>query len=277
MASKKKSAAKPAKKPASAKAKPAASKPAPDRPALKWLATLPTLTELRRRAYSMAFTADQCREWGAKTKAAQVLADAEKALAVIGPAVKKGVDGYDAHRLTWLCTQMAELQDAIAHQAGGGDSAASRRAAVAMAARLRTKLAHALLDAASGNEVLAAEINNRHETQDTPSVLETTITGLLQLALRLRHTVEGEVLAEDAGLSESFLSSASAVIDALRTTNEETYGTGTTSDTDETNVVEGRVLRELHYAQQVFARAKARGASAPTLPALGTLKTALAP
>ncbi len=256
------------------KPKPSAKRAAPERLALKLLPSLPTLTEVRRRAYAASFTADQCRAWGTKTKATQVLADAEKAVQSVAAGVKKGVEGYSPARLTWLATQMAELQDAIAHQAGGteGAPASSRHAAVTIASRIRTKLAHGLLDAASGNQALISEVNSRNESESSPSVLETAITGLLQLALRLRHVPEGEVLADDAGLTEPFLSSASAMIDSLRASNDATYGTGRQSDTDETNVVEGRVLRELCHLRDVLARAKARGVAVPTFPTLTTLK-----
>jgi hypothetical protein len=269
----KKNAAK-AKKQASKPALKAKAKKAPaERLALKLLPRLPTLTEVRRRAYTASFTADQCREWGSKTKAAQVLTDAEKAVTQVSAAVLKGIDGYSASRFAWLCTQMAELQDAIAHQAGDeAPSTSSRHAATSIAARIRTKLAHGLLDAASGNQALINEVHSRNEHQNTPSVLETSITGLLQLALRLRHVPEGEVLADDAGLTEPFLSSASAMIDSLRASNDETYGTGVEHDTDETNIVEGRVLRELNHLSEVLDRAKARGVAVPAWPVLATLK-----
>jgi len=273
MAAKKKKNTKTAEKPKAKSKTVAVKKAAPERLALKLLPGLPTLTEVRRRAYAASFTADQCREWGAQTQATQVLTDAEKAVTAVASAVKKGVDGYAPARLAWLCTQMAELQDAIAQQSGDtGSPASTRHAAVSIAGRIRTKLAHGLLDAASGNQALISEIHSRDEHEASPSVLETAITGLLQLALRLRHVPEGEVLADDAGLTESFLSSASAMIDSLRASNDAADGTGSESDTDETNVVEGRVLRELQHLQGVLARAKSRGNAVPAFPALATLK-----
>ncbi len=277
MAAKKKAAKSSSKSKTKKVASPKAGSPkkaAHERLALKLLPGLPTLTEVRRRAYAASFSADQCREWGSKTKASQVLSDAERALQSVGATVKSGIDGYSSSRFTWLATQMAELQDAIAHQAGesGGPATTSRHAAVTIATRIRTKLAHGLLDAASGNQALINEVNSRNEPGNSPSELETTITGLLQLALRLRHVPEGEVLADDAGLTESFLSSASATLDSLRAWNDATYGTGIESDTDETNIVEGRVLRELSHLRDVLTRAKSRGLSVPSFPALGTLK-----
>lgn len=248
-------------------------KRAPERLALKLLPTLPTLTEVRRRAYTASFSADQCRQWGSKTKATQVLADAEKAAQAVGAAVKKGLDGYPATRFAWLCTVMAELQDSIALQAGVERGApTSRYAAVGIATRIRTRLAHGLLDAASGNQELINEVHNRNETDASPSTLETSITGLLQLALRLRHVPEGEVLADDAGLTEALLSSASSMIDSLRASNDATYGTASESDTDQTDLIEGRVLCELSHLRDVLARARSRGVAVPAMPVLATLK-----
>jgi hypothetical protein len=244
-----------------------------DRLALRLLPGLPTLTEVRRRAYTASFSAEQCLEWGSKTKATQVLADAEKAVGAVASAVKQGLDGYSRERLAWVCTQMAMLQDAIARQAGhSGGAVTSRYAAVSIASRIRTKLAHGLLDAASGHQDLITEIHNRNETEASSSTLETSITGLLQLAMRLRHVPEGEVLADDAGLTEAFLSSASSMLDTLRASNDAVYGTGSGADSDETNAVEGRVLRELAHLREVLARAQARGVVVPSFPALATLK-----
>ena len=251
-------------------------KAAPERLALATLRSLPMLTGVRRRAYTASFSAEQCREWGSKIKAETVLTEAEGALRAVSASVKKGIDGYSPSRFAWLCTQMAELQDAIARQ--GGDGARSTRlAATSIASRIRTKLAHGLLDAASGNEAMIAEINKRDEGDTSAGSLETTITGLLQLAMRLRHVPEGEVLADDAGLTESFLSSASATLDSLRASNEVAYSTAPerdeSGDAEVTNAIEGRVLRELHHLREVLTRAKARGISVPAFPALKSLKT----
>lgn len=255
---------------------PAKKKAAPERLALTVLRWLPMLTDVRRRAYTASFSADQCREWGSKTKAETVLTEAEHAVKAVSAAVKKGVDGYSPSRFAWLCTQMAELQDAVAQQSGDGERS-TRYAATSIASRIRTKLSHGLLDAASGNEAMIAEINSRNEGDTTPGSLETTITGLVQLALRLRHVPEGEVLADDAGLTESFLSSASATLDSLRASNELTYSPASVNDENDdaevTNIIEGRILRELHHLREVLVRAKARGIAVPPFPPLKSLKT----
>ncbi len=269
MAAKKNAAKTNSKSKSKSKTQPKA-KRAPERLALKLLPTLPTLTAVRRRAYAASFSAEQCQEWGRKTKATQVLADAEKAAQAVVAAVKKGVDGYSASRFAWLCTQMAELQDSIASQEGGAPT--SRYAVVSIATRIRTKLAHGLLDAASGNQALINEVHNRNEADASPSTLETSITGLLQLAMRLRHVPEGEVLADDAGVTEAFLSSASSIIDSLRASNDMTYGTANEGDTDQTDLIEGRVLLELSHLRDVLARAKSRGVLVPVMPVLATLK-----
>ncbi len=264
---------KPAKAPAPKKAA-AVAKPK-DSVAVKALAELPPLNELRRRVYLATFTEAQCEAWGERTKATDVAAEASKAIGVFLGAAKKGIDGYAVERFAWLCTQVAELEDAIVRQSGdandGLTARSGRDAAVKVARRIRMKLAHGLLNVAGGNETFAAHVHERNDQSDSPSALETTITGLLQMALAARRTPEGELLANDAGLTEEFLSSASAVAESLNAANQKTWTASTGKDTQETNRVEGRVLRELSLLRNAVHQAKVTGQVLPTFPTLGVL------
>ncbi|MCC6333412.1 MAG: hypothetical protein IT380_05425 [Myxococcales bacterium] len=261
-------------------AKKATTKAAPkkaDRLAVKLLATLPALDDRRRKAYRAAFTDAQCEAWGAQTKSEAVLADAERAVgAVQGKLKNGGVTGYSAHRLAWLCHLMADLEDAIATQeaAEGTEARAERNAAVAVADRARKRLVAGLSSMAGGDAGLRKQIADRNESSTTPHVLESSLTGLVQLALVWRRTEFGEVLGDDAGVTDSFLSSVSAVVDSLREANEHTYGEGTGRDSAETNRIEGRVLRELGFLRRALAVAKDLGDSVPAFPPVKTLGTA---
>ncbi|MEW5739271.1 MAG: hypothetical protein AB1938_10120 [Myxococcota bacterium] len=269
MAAKKKTAA----KKATAKAAPKKA----DRLAVKLLATLPALDDKRRKAYRAAFTDAQCEAWGAQTKAESVLADAERAVGAVQSKVKNGgVTGYSAYRLSWLCHLMADLEDAIATQkaAEGTEARAERNAAVAVADRARKRLVAGLTSMAGGDAALRKQIADRNETSLTPHVLESSLTGLMQLALQWRRTEHGEVLGDDAGVTDAFLSSVSAVVDSLREANEHTYGEGTGRDSAETNRIEGRVLRELGFLRRALAAAKELGDAVPAFPPLKTLSTA---
>jgi hypothetical protein len=277
----------PTKKPAAKKAsvaqnggkKTAAAPKLKETTASKLLPTLPPLNDLRRRTYGGFFTAEQCKAWGAKTKAAAVLADADKAVGTLAPAVLKGIDGYAAARFSWLANLVVELADAVEHQQAaaseGADTRSNRTAAVAVANRTRLKLAHGLVAAAGSNHDLLKLVASRNDSNVSPGALETSITGLLQLAVALRRTPEGALLAGDAGLTEAFLSSASAIADSLHSSNAATWLAGREQDTEETNLIEGRVLRELNYLRVALNRAKERGASVPTFPTLTSMKAFL--
>jgi len=268
---KKKTAKATTKKPA---AKPAAKKV--DRLAVKLLATLPALDDRRRKAYRAAFTDAQCEAWGTQTKAEHVLADAERGVGAVAAKVRAGgVTGYSATRLAWLCHLMVDLEDAVAAQkaADGSEARAQRNAAVAVADRARKRLAAGLYSMAGGDAELRKQVADRNEASSTPHVLESSLTGLVQLALRWRRTEHGEVLGDDAGVTDQFLSSVSAVVDSLREANEHTYGEGVDRDSAETNRIEGRVLRELSFLRKTLATAKELGDAVPAFPALKSLAT----
>jgi hypothetical protein len=162
-------------------------------------------------------------------------------------------------------------------QSGDGSNARSGRdAAAKVGRRIRMKLAHGLLNVAGGNETFAAHVHERNDQSDAPSSLETSITGLLQMALSARRTPEGELLADDAGLTEAFLSSASAVAESLGAANQKTWTAATGTDTQETNRVEGRVLRELALLRTAVHQAKVTGQGLPTFPSLAVLDAASA-
>lgn len=272
MAAKKKTAAASKK---TSTAKKAAPKKA-DRLAVKLLATLPALDDKRRKAYRAAFTEAQCEAWGQQTKAEAVLADAERGVGAVAAKVKNGgVAGYSSRRLAWVCHLMADLEDAIASQkaSDGSEARAERNAAVAVADRARKRLAAGLYSMAGGDASLRKQVADRNESSSVPHVLESSLTGLVQLALRWRRTEFGEVLADDAGVTDEFLSSVSAVVDSLREANEHTYGEGAGRDSAETNRVEGRVLRELSFLRKALAMAKELGDVVPAFPALKSLIT----
>lgn len=256
MAAKKKKAAAPKK----AAPKASAAKAGP-RIAMKLLGTLPPIDARRRRIYQRAFTEEQCDSWGDRTKANSVHAEAERFVGALGTALKKPVTGYSLHRLAWLCQLVTELDDAIASdEASGRNEARTDRAGTfTLADKARRKLASGLSAAATGNPPFLKEITDRNDNSKTAHALESTLTGLLQLALRLRRSEDGEVLADDVGLTQDFLSSVSAMTDQLREANERTFTVERGKDSQETNRIEGRVLREMGYALKTLRRAREDG------------------
>jgi len=255
MAAKKKAAA-----PKKAAPKAGAAQKTP-RIAMKLLNTLPPIDARRRKLYLAAFTHEQCASWGDRTKANSVFAESERFAGFLGDTLKKPVTGYSLHRLAWLCQLITELDDAI-----DGDAAANkteqrteRGGVFALADRARRRLASGLMAAATGNALFLKEITDRNETTQVAHTLESSLTGLLQLALRLRRSDDGELLADDVGLTQDFLSSVSAMTDQLRLANERTFGGDGGNDSMATNLVEGRVLREMAFALRTLRRAKEDG------------------
>lgn len=262
MAAKKKTAAK---KPV-AKAKKAA--PAKARLAVKLLTELPPLDERRRRVYRAAFTDEQCDAWGKRTKAENVEGEAERFVGTLDSILKKGdIGGYSRYRLSWLCHLVGELNDAV--DADGADSADSSRteraAAVAIADKARKRIVNGLLSVALGNKAFTKQITDRNESNLAPHALESTLTGLLQLAVQARRSEDGALLSDDAGLTEEFLSSVSAITEALRESNEATYSEDRGNDSARTNRIEGRVLREMAFALTTMRRAREAGDAVPSM------------
>lgn len=262
MAAKKKTAAK---KPVAKTKKPA---PAKARLAVKLLTELPPLDERRRRVYRAAFTDEQCDAWGKRTKAENVEGEAERFVGTLSSIMKKGdVGGYSRYRLSWLCHLVGELNDAIdADGAGSADSARTERAAaVAIANKARKRIVNGLMSVAQGNEAFTKQITDRNESSLAPHALESTLTGLLQLAVQARRSDDGALLCDDAGLSEEFLSSISAITEALRESNEATYSEDRGTDSTRTNRIEGRVLREMAFALSTLRRAREAGDNVPAI------------
>lgn len=256
-----------AKKPA---AKKAASVKAPSaRIAEKLLSQLPPLDERRRRVYRNAFSEEQCIAWGSRTRAAAVFAEAERIAGSAFVSLKKSaVTGYSLHRLAWLAHLITELSDAIARdaEASPAPGRVERSGAVTIADKARKKLVNGLLSVATGNAAFIKAVTDRNESNQSAHSLESTLTGLLQLAVTARRSPDGELLCDDAGLSEEFLSSISAITESLREANEATYGERTGTDSQRTNLIEGRVLRELGFLAQAFKNAREAGEAIGTLP-----------
>ena len=126
MAAKKKAPAKtaPAKKAAPKKVA------APQRSvAVKTLGSLPALTGKLRMAFRAAFTDEQCDAWGQKTRAENVVKEAEKFVATMARVLKDQTDSaYSRRRLTFLCELLVLLEDEISKTTDNGCTSCGRRA-----------------------------------------------------------------------------------------------------------------------------------------------------
>lgn len=255
------------------KKKTAKKRAASQRLAGKLLAGLPALDARCRDAYRAAFSDAQCDAWAAQTKAETVLAEAERALGAVHRRLRSGaVGGYSPRRLAWLCELMVALEGALAAQreADKSEARARRDAALEAADRTRRRLVMALQSMAGGDDARRRLVSGHNDSSKVPHVLVSSLTGLVDLARAWRREALGAVLAEDAGVTEAFLTSATDAALALREANEATYG-GEVNDSAEIGRVEGRVLRELGFLRRCLEAARALGDEVPAFPGLRSL------
>ncbi len=247
--------------------------------AQRLLERLPPLSSARRAAYASSFTDAQCDAWGTRTKAANVLAEGNRWASVASSALlKQPVLGYSAARLAWLCELLIQLDDAVASQkAGSGDHVrGARTAAVAVADKCRRELASLLYAVAGGRADLRHQVAERNESAQTPHVLASTLTGLVQLAIAFRRFPVLELLCEDAGLNEALLTRAYSAAELLTTANEKTFTAAREVDSAETNRIEGRVLREMKLLMTQFQMAKEMGQAVSVLAPSASIRHVLA-
>ncbi len=243
------------------------------------LAQLPPLSTTQRSAYVSSFTDAQCDMWGARTKAANVLAEGNRWVSVAASVLqKKPVPGYSVGRLAWLCELLVSLNDTVdSQQRGDGDHIRGARAiAVAAADTMRRELVNLLNAVAGGRADLRRQVSERNDSSQTPHVLSSTLVGLVQLATAFRRFPVLEVLSEDAGLNGALLSKAYNVAETLNRANEKTFTATRDVDSAETNRVEGRVLREMKVLMTQFQVARELGHSVPQLVPASSIRHVLA-
>lgn len=266
-----------AKKPVAAK-KPAAAKKLPDSVAVKTLGSLPALTGKLRAAFRNAFTDEQCDAWGAKTKAENVIKEAEKFVATMNRALKDNTDvTYSRRRLTFLCELLVLLEDEVEHtrDSASADLRSTRSAALAVANNARKDLARRLRALAGGQQKILQDIASVAPGSDTsPSDVQDSLTATIDLAVKLRRNELMEALANDVGLTEERLNNAYSSLEALAGASSVSLNAGAyEGDAPSVNRIEGRVLREMRLAQRLFGESREAGVNVPGLIAGPSLKT----
>jgi hypothetical protein len=267
----KKAAAAPAKKAAPARV-PAASV------AVKTLGTLPALTGKLRAAFRAAFADEQCDAWGEKTKAENVIKEAEKFVATMARALKDGTDvTYSRRRLTFLCELLVLLEDEVnrTKDTSTTELRSVRGAALQVANNARRDLARRLRAVAGGQQKLLQEIAQVAPASETSATdVQDSLTATIDLCQKLRRNEIMEALADDVGLSEARLNSAYAALEALAGAREVALNAAAyEGDAPSVNRIEGRVLREMRLAQKLFNEARDAGVNVPALVAGPSIKT----
>ena len=245
--------------------------------AAKLKARLPKLEERRRALYRGQFTDEQCRAWGSRTWARDVLGDAERTLGVTMKVLEQHeVPGYPKHRLAWLCELVIALEAAIAED----DLPAlrmMRREAKAQAQKLdplRRKLVSALQRLAPADALHLRRVASANDTKPSPQGQYRTLEALAQLARQVRSTADQRLLADDCGLTEALIEQAEAEAAALRPVVAETWGRHSTNDSVGTSTIEGRVLREMAYLHDAIATARSEGVAVDERPLPRTARIA---
>lgn len=266
MAAKKKAVAKKAR----AKSKVAKAPVQKDSVAVKTLASLPALTGKLRAAYRAAYTDEQCTAWGEKTKASNVIREAEKWVVTMNRALKDDTRvAYSRRRLAYLCELLVLLEDEVAKTSDSemSELRATRSAALAVAVNARRELTRLLRAVAGGREALLQAISKVTPPSDkSPADVQDALTATIDLAMKLRRDPVLEALADDSGLTEARLNSAYSALEALTGATEVALNSASyEGDAPSVNIIEGRVLRELRLAQRLFNEAREQGVNVPAL------------
>jgi hypothetical protein len=248
-----------------------------ERTAARLLKTLPTLDERRRRIYRAQFTDAQCRAWGSRTWARNVLGDAERTVGAASKVLRKReVPGYPLHRLAWLCELIVALQKSIED-----DDLPTQRHVRAEAQRassnadpLRRRLVAALQQLAPANAAYLRRISQLNVTTPTPQRRAKTLEDLAAFARTQRRSADERLLADDCGLTEAFLAEVESIAVELRAAVEASWAAPLTNDSMATSAVEGRVLRELAFLHDAFSMARALGTAVPAVPLPRTARIA---
>ena len=245
-------------------------KRAPDSIAVKTLGSLPALTGKLRAAFRAAFTDEQCDAWGEKTKAENVIKEAEKFVVTMNRALKDHTDvTYSRRRLTFLCELLVFLEDELAHttDSTGGELRSTRSAALAVANNARRDLSRRLRALAGGQQKILQEIARVAPSNEaSPSEVQDSLTATIDLGMKLRRNELMEALADDVGLTEAKLNSAYASLEALAGASSLSLNPAAwEGDAPSVNRIEGRVLREMSLAQRLFNESREAGVSVPAL------------
>lgn len=248
----------------------AAPKTAPESISVKTLGTLPALTGKLRAAFRSAFTDEQCDAWGEKTKAENVIKEAEKFIVTMNRSLKDGTDvTYSRRRLTFLCELLVLLEDEVEHTKDkeNANLRSTRSAALAVANNARKDLARRLRALAGGQQKILQDIAAVAPASDkSASDVQDSLTATIDLGLKLRRNELMEALANDVGLTEERLNNAYSSLEALAGASSVSLNAAAyEGDAPSVNRIEGRVLREMKLAQRLFSESREAGVSVPAL------------
>jgi hypothetical protein len=250
----------------------------PQSPAKRLTKQLPKLSPLLREGFKSMWTDKQCDAWARRTKAVDVLHQANDWLGVASRVLGQEDVPYSGQRLAWLAELTFRLEEELAGTPKPDVVAAreARDAALAESKQVRARLRSRMVLLVGGDEERGAALAIANKGSRTPAEVVTALQHLGELLTRWRREARLRVLADELGLDESLLVRAESSARLLRDTELEAASAGAEpADAPGVSRVEGRVLRELRALQLAFAAAREEGLSVPALKVRPAMKSLL--
>jgi hypothetical protein len=243
---------------------------------------LPALTPAQRQAFDRQCSAAKADDWGTRTKALNVLHDAERFARIIHDALAapRGGLGYTTARFLYFLEGILTLRGAIEVDRGKGRTVGTAQVSIGKAhedALLGRELLIERLSAfAEGDEVRVQQIADAAGTSKDDDALLRSLKALVDCTKDCMASSDAvdQALAESVGLNPALVADIEARRAVLSEARSAALGEGPKMrqlDSAATNRIEGRVLFEMRYAMRLFDGAHGRDALSPRLiPATGT-------
>jgi hypothetical protein len=257
--------------------------------ATRILALWPAITDVQRSAFQQQFADDRCTMMGNKTQSANVVKDALAFAHTIDEGLRKypgALRRYSPARFVWFLECILELDKQRHIMETGKDAGAPARKsadlALIKATDVRKELAHVLEMLTGDHPLDQQELHRASGAPRKPEEFVESLNDLAKLGDQWLRRTDGESKALVASVDlqrgdvDLAWSAATELQDALDAAagKRRSYG----NDTRDVNKIEGRVLLEMKYAMNAFARAREANTAVPLLvPGSGTRHTLAAP
>lgn len=245
----------------------------------KWAAQVPAPSKTLREAYLTAWSDAQCAAWGKRTSAKLVLRQGMTWLPLAMGSLKRGdASAYSLRRVAFLVGLLVELEAMVLETSSQVPDRAPFETLMARATTARKVALQRAALMVGGDARRAAQLAEVWATPRDPRAMVKALSGLVTLLHRWREDTLSAALADDVGLDGAAVAELEDLCVELDRESEPFIGVPQRrGDAPATNVLEGRVLRELRMLQLAFEDARENGVRVPALRVLAGLKGLLAP
>lgn len=233
--------------------------------------SLPKLSPLMREAYASLWTDEQCDAWGRRTRAAEVLKQANEWLLHADRALKKpGAEDvpYSRQRLAWVASLAVAVENELHGVVSDALSEARRVRDEALAAghQLKGRAFSRASLLVGGNEQRGAALAIANRGSRNADELAESLGALSGLLAAWRKEARLRLLADELGLDEGLIRQLAEAADTLKEAELNAVSLRPQrGDGPALNRLEGRLLRELRALQLAFAMAHEEKLNVPTL------------